>query len=131
MNPYNYPPDFPKDLLEKAFDLYELGNHTFAWKREHVFEVMNYLCSNDFVILGGDVYMLGDNILQVTVDSWYCDYDSPKNWPQFTEKWPQFIDKGKTASVLYIDAYHLRNGEQFCYSLVFQDKLQCYMRGQQ
>ena len=68
-----------KELLKDAYHLESIGINEYAWKIDEVMQVIDYLKNNRFLILGGDVYGINNNTIQITGDSWYInknDYES-------------------------------------------------------
>ena len=107
----------PKKLIINAYDLQIIGIKEFAWKYDFIFEVINILCENNCIILGGDVYEINNENGQIssTGDSWYFNKTYNKN--DVVESCKKAID--------YIKKHYNINGENFCYTLVYES---CYTK---
>lgn len=99
----------PDNLCKKGVFLDFLGIWEYAWKYQDVMSVIEYVAKNEMVILGGDVYKLTKESVEILDDSWYL---IPT--PHVTSK--ESIKRAKK----YIGDYYARNGEQYIYSLVIQ-----------
>lgn len=110
---YGFPPNFPKFLLELAVDLKERGIYNFAWKSKEAITAIEFLASNEFIILGGDVFSLDNELIESTGDSWYFESKNVK------EK--DAINKSKEQAISYIRQYTNRNiDKEYIYSIVFE-----------
>lgn len=100
----------PKKIVDSSFSLRELGINNVAWDYKHIFEVIEYLTQQNYVILGGDVYRIKEDTIEITSDSWYTDDTSSYEEAS--------IEVAQARTTEYINKYHLRNGNQYLYSLV-------------
>jgi len=68
---------------------------------------------SDYAILGGDVYLMKDGILNTTYDSWYFNRNE-------TNSVRKFILESSKRAINYIIQYHDKNGSDYYYSIVFE-----------
>lgn len=106
----------PKKFISCSKSLQQLGINNVAWNYHDVLNVIEYLVEHGYVILGGDVYNINGDILESTYDSWHTDDASLDN--------QNLIAVAQARTIEYINNYHLRNGDQYLYSLVFEKQLQ-------
>jgi hypothetical protein len=92
---------FPKKLMEKVINLEKLGVVEIAWQKETAVEVIDFLCDNNYVILGGDVYQydIESNDINPTVDGWYTNQKDSTDWFQF-------VKESKIKAIDYINTYY-------------------------
>ncbi|AKB28472.1 hypothetical protein MSSIT_1753 [Methanosarcina siciliae T4/M] len=110
---YGFPSYFPEILLEKAVDLKEIGIYNYAWKSDESIATVEFLANNGFIILGGDVFSLNNEVIESTGDSWYFESENIR------EK--ATIDESKEQAVSYIEKYAKKNtDEEYIYSIVFE-----------
>jgi hypothetical protein len=112
MNNYinQLPNDFPKQLIENGYSLEPIGITEMAWKCGDAIEVINYLASKGFAILGGDVYLKNDNGFESTYDSWYINKSTSQS----------FVEESRKKALEYISKYLINNGDKYIYSLIFE-----------
>ncbi|WP_404447374.1 immunity 40 family protein [Sutcliffiella horikoshii] len=103
---------FHPSVIESAISLKDLGINELAWKWEDVHIVIDYLVENKYAILGGDVYLLQGDEKIVTYDSWYLDRDTGTSWLDY-------VIKSKETADEYINSYHMKNGDNYCYSIIY------------
>lgn len=111
----NFPSNFPELLINSGKSLEHLGILEIAWNWKNAIRVVEFLCMQKYVILGGDVYEFKDDNLHTTYDSWYINKDRKQNEQEF-------IEETKKKSISYINQYYKQKGENFYYSIVF-DKM--------
>lgn len=101
----------PDRLIKNTLDLECIGIHEFAWEYKFALNAIKFLSDNNYIILGGDVYRINDQSGKIssTGDSWYFNKASDQS---------DVIESYKRARD-YIEKYRNRNGEYFCYSIVF------------
>lgn len=85
----------------------------YAWKYEYAIEVIDYLYSKEYVILGGDV--LNDDF-EYTCSNWY--YEN-KNKISISDAIKESAQKAKT----YLEWYHNKFGNDFYYIIVATKKM--------
>ncbi|MBC2012520.1 hypothetical protein HCB13_06505 [Listeria marthii] len=101
----------PKSTWSKRIDLEDgLGVNEVAWHYSDVVQVINILTRNGYIILGGDVYQLLNNSIEVTYDNWYINAEENAEGIRLSE------EKAKG----YIESYFERFGENFIYSIVYK-----------
>ena len=103
----------PKKFIASSYSLQHLGINDAAWTYNDIGNVIEYLAQHNYIILVGDVYRLNGNVPESTYDSWYTNKTNVDN----------VIAKAKSKAIDYINNYHLRNGDQYLYSLVFEKQL--------
>ena len=99
-------------MIDSSITLEALGIDELAWRFEDVHHVIDYLVDNGYAILGGDVYSLLGNEINSTYDGWYLDRD-------VIVTWNNYMVQSKVFAHEYINSYHTKNGEHYCYSLVY------------
>ncbi|NLK96350.1 MAG: hypothetical protein GX275_14375 [Clostridiales bacterium] len=109
------PNNFPEELLVRSKSLEKLGICALAWNWEDAIKVAESLSSNNYSILGGDVYKLSKDELVSTFDNRYINED-------ITKLWSENIMLSKNRTIEYIRQYHDKSGENFYYSFVFKSK---------
>ncbi len=108
---------FPKEIMDKAFDLSHKGLNEIAWKRDDAILAVNFLADKGYVILGGDVFKLGENDIEYpNGDSWYIGKKG-------SIEWKQYVNESKEKAISYINFYSKRNGDGYCYGIVYTDEL--------
>lgn len=105
--------DFPNDLIISAKSLEHLGLSELAWSWEEAIRTVEFLCKNNYSILGGDVYLMAEGSLDSTYDSWYFNRNEAKSNQQL-------IKESSERAIKYINEYHEMNGDDYYYSLVFE-----------
>lgn len=112
---HGFPLDFPKSLMEKAIDLgrtHSEGCYGFAWKKDDITKVIEFLGERGFVILGGDAYLLKYDVLEFLGDNWYYK-KKIKN--------EKIIEESVKQARNYILFYISKNGEDNSYfSITFR-----------
>lgn len=109
--------DIPKDLLKKSRDLKNLGICGVCWYPQDAVEVINYLYTNRFVILGGDVIVDTNNELHYTYDNWYVQR-------RRFETDMLYLNRSKNESIKYISEYINTNKLNYLFTIVYK-KLWC------
>lgn len=101
----------PKSTWSKKINLEDsVGVNEVAWHYSDVVQVINILTRNGYIILGGDVYQLLNNSIEVTYDNWYINAEDNEEGIRLSEE--------KTKD--YIESYYERFGENFIYSIVYK-----------
>ena len=101
---------FQEDLLTDSYDLESLGIHELGWKMPEILKVIEFVSQKNFTILGGDVYKINKNLLEITYDSWYIKNINDED----------LISKSKERAINYINQYSKNNGSEFVYTIIFQ-----------
>jgi hypothetical protein len=101
----------PPSLLAVKCNLSGSGSADIAWHYHDAKEVLHILKENNKIILGGEVYTPGAKHMDLTWDAW--DYDSN---PKFTNL--ENAEKSYEVALNYMESYHKRNGDNFCFSIV-------------
>lgn len=109
------PNKFPEELFDLAKSLEHLGISEMAWDWQNAIKVVEFLCTCNYAVLGGDVYRLINGNLESTYDSWYINKDEIKSREEF-------VEEVRNRAISYISQYHDGNGEDYYYSVVF-DKI--------
>ena len=105
-----FPNDFPQELLSLGHSLESIGISEFAWKSEDALNVINFLVSKGYAILGGDVYVCTDKGFESIYDSWYVNKSVSE----------RFIEESRDKAFEYIMKYTEINGSNYLYSIVFE-----------
>ncbi|EAE1292737.1 hypothetical protein EP33_04425 [Listeria monocytogenes] len=101
----------PKSTWSKKINLEDsVGVNEVAWHYSDVVQVINILTRNGYIILGGDVYQLLNNSIEVTYDNWYFNAEDNEEGIRLSE------EKIKD----YIESYYERFGENFIYYIVYK-----------
>lgn len=103
---------FPFSVIDSAISLEELGIKELAWKWKDIHNVITFLVNNEYAILGGDVYLLENDEKIITYDNWYIDKETGTSWFDY-------VIKSQKKAIDYIDNYHIKNGDSYCYSIVY------------
>lgn len=112
---YRLPEDFPKELYALGYPLDEdFGFNEIVWNAVDIVKVIDFLCNRNYAILGGDVYQKIAGKFKLTYDNWYLNKENLS--------WDQYVTASKSKAILYINFYRDRNGDSFCYGVVFCDK---------
>lgn len=106
------PSDFPDHLLQAAQDLRQAHVDELAWPYPVVLDVIYALAAHGQVILGGDVIRISLHSPVFIGDSWYIEENT--GLPQV-----EYVRDAVRRATTYIEAYHARNGDGFCYSIIF------------
>ncbi|EEO2581605.1 hypothetical protein G6R46_000183 [Listeria monocytogenes] len=101
----------PKSTWSKKINLEDsVGASEVAWHYSDIVQVINILTRNGYIILGGDVYQLVNDSIEVTYDNWYINAEKTEEGIRFSE------EKAKD----YLESYYERFGENFIYSIVYK-----------
>lgn len=93
------------EFIKKSINLEKLGIKNFAWTYNDIIQLFNYLEEKEIFLLGGDVYKYSDNCVNLTYDSWFCNYGC-----SYTES--------LNIARKYVSNYYNSNGNNYIYSLV-------------
>ena len=101
----------PEELLLRGIYLEPyVGAAEYAWYYDDVLPVIEYLLSHGYEILGGDVYSIRENNIEITYDNWY-----------FTNKgYSDANERAAAKAKKYIENYYKNNGNDFIYVLVYR-----------
>lgn len=102
----------PKDLLDAAVDLREIGTNQLAWPREAAVRVVAQLAGHGLAILGGDVLVIEGGRPAYTYDNWYV----PKK--EAADPWEEYVAGAREKATSYITRYDERE-RRIVYSAVF------------
>lgn len=97
--------------LPGIISLADFGISDCAFAYEDIEQVLDKLCENKFVILGGDVYHQEQGRLKSTGDSWY--YDCKSIVPTQEE-----VKESRDKALSYINNYYELNGTEYIYSII-------------
>ncbi|OFF79393.1 hypothetical protein BJM37_06335 [Listeria monocytogenes] len=101
----------PKSTWSKKINLEDsVGASEVAWHYSDIVQVINILTRNGYIILGGDVYRLLNDSIEVTYDNWYINAEKTEEGIRLSE------EKAKD----YLESYYERFGENFIYSIVYK-----------
>ena len=97
-------------ILNKGIDLSEIGINDYAYNWECIGEVLDEIKRKKLIILGGDVYISGENGLILTLDTWYYNLTNSQS------DCFQSIDKASD----YICNYIEQNSGDYYFSFVLE-----------
>lgn len=104
------PDGFPQELINTAIDLRVFEIEEIAWEYEDAIKVAHYYAQNNYAILGGDVYGKERDQFIITYDNWYLNQNGLP--------WEEYVEASRKRTITYIDNYHNRNGDEYCYAFV-------------
>ncbi len=109
MNPLDNPLNriLSSELLQQGVDLKSLGINEYAWDSDTIKKVFDELARKRIGILGGDVYKISGNRIEVTCDNWYANHDGSDD----------FYQKSRIIALEYIDKYEKNNCGKYIYSI--------------
>lgn len=100
----------PENLLDDGHNLECIGVMEIAWEGQKALQVIEFLSSKGFPILGGDVYSFNGANIEPTYDSWYSNKGLNSS----------FVQESRKKAIEYIMQYAKNNGDNFIYSIVFE-----------
>ncbi|MBI4302736.1 MAG: hypothetical protein HY665_00140 [Chloroflexi bacterium] len=103
----------PSNILAVACDLKHTGSADLAWRCDDVKVVLATLRARGRIILGGDVYSIIEGEIDATWDAWFYEPNAALSQEANSER-------SYEAALGYIESYHKKHGEDFCYSVVFR-----------
>lgn len=86
-----------KSYIENGVSLKKLGINEVAFKKEDALKILGRLEKQNIAVLGGDVYVVKDNIITPTYDNWFINRNN--------EKWSLYVKKSIKKARLYINEY--------------------------
>lgn len=101
--------ELPLDILKKGYSLEQLGIGEIAWRKDEIISIIKILNKNNIPVLGGDVYKIINDKIEITYDNWYMNNDGNSD----------FVERSLIKVVSYIGEYESANGNNFVYTLVF------------
>ena len=102
----------PIDMVKKSISLKNIGMNELAWYGKDAIKAIEYLSNNGTLILGGDVYIISEQKINLTYDNWYYI-------PVETRTHQENIDAAKEKAVSYIQHFMYKNGNDYLYSVVY------------
>lgn len=99
----------PKSILGEGKKLDVLGVNEYAFSFDNIKKIIEILKEKEIPILGGDVYLLSDEKIYSTYDSWYMNKSDEKD----------FFLKSYEKTISYISDYINDSEGQFVFSIVF------------
>jgi len=95
------------NIQKKGINLNSLGFNEYAWRFSEAEKILEIATINEWLILGGDVYLIDENKVSITYDYWYYNFDDYK----------ESIKKAKE----YIEWHHNKLGDKYAYSFVIKE----------
>jgi len=109
----NYTDIISIELLNRAI-VYMHGEYKhYCWRYNDIFQVIDCLLSQGYVILGGDVLQNENGIIKYTYDNWYYNIDQNKERNQL-------IAESKDVALNYLYECNNRYGDDGLYLLVYR-----------
>lgn len=102
----------PIDMVKKSISLKNIGMNELAWYGKDAIKAIEYLSNNGTLILGGDVYIISGQKINLTYDNWYYI-------PVESRTHQENIDAAKEKAVSYIQHFMCKNGNDYLYSVVY------------
>ena len=99
------------ELLKKGYPLQGIGINNWAFSNKDVMEILNRFEELKVSILGGDVYVLTNNIVQPNYDNWYCNKFS-------NETDLEFLKRSIKIAKDYITNYNVSDSSQIFFAFV-------------
>lgn len=85
-------------LVERGVPLTDIGVNDFGVKRGDAFLLCDLLQEASLLILGGDVYCLKEDVIEITYDNWFfCQYED--------ENYEDYKKRAFTESKIFIEKY--------------------------
>ena len=98
--------------MDSVFNLSELGINDVAYPKYEALRMISRFEEQGIPVLGGDVFLLKDNIPSLTYDNWYCD----KN-PQ--EPNQEYVIRSCKKAYEYVSTYNSDDSNKVLFSLVY------------
>ena len=99
----------PYEISSRGIDLEDsIGVKEVAWEFEDIIQIISYLIENDYTILGGDVYKLVKDVIEITYDNWYINVSE-----NYDIKY-----ESQEKALHYVTEYNKKNGSNYLYSIV-------------
>lgn len=112
----NYFKEFlPNNIYKNAVSLKNIGVNELAWNWIDALKVINYLCDNNVIILGGDVYKISNNTLKRTCDNWFYNVNIMES-NKFNS------NKSREVAISYINNYHDSYNSCCYYSIIINKR---------
>lgn len=73
-------------ILCEGRPLADLGVRNYALSQAESLVARSQLNEKGVAVLGGDVYVLIDNLIEETYDSWHCDQDKSESDEEFLKR---------------------------------------------
>ena len=102
----------PMEMLKKSISLKSIGLNELAWYGKDAIKAIEYLSNKGTLILGGDVYIISEQKIKLTYDSWYYMLTESRTQQEN-------IDAAKEKAISYIQHFIRRNGNDYLYSIIF------------
>lgn len=87
-----------------------IGINEIVWKEKDAIKVVDFLITKGYAILGGDVYSIKGDDIELTYDSWYINKSTNQS----------FLEDSRKKAFEYISEYVGKNGGNYFYSIVFE-----------
>ena len=90
------------EKINKGISLKLLGINEYAWDYKNITDIISLLREKKISILGGDVYIVKNVIINTTFDSWYFDTKSDADYEDSYKKAIDYINIFETKEEKYI-----------------------------
>lgn len=98
--------------MDSVFNLSELGINDVAYPKYEALRMISRFEEQGIPVLGGDVFLLKDNIPSLTYDNWYCD----KN-PQESNQ--EYVIRSCKKAYEYVSTYKSDDSNKVLFTLVY------------
>lgn len=98
--------------MDSVFNLNGLGINNVAYSKCEALRMIGCFEEQGIPVLGGDVFLLKDNIPSLTYDNWYCD----KN-PQESDQ--EYVIQSCKKAYEYVSTYNSADSNKVLFSLVY------------
>ena len=95
---FNLPGNFPLELFKNGISLEKCGIKELGWRFEDAIKVIEFLTSDGYAILGGDIYEYNDDQINPTHDSWYLNKDNLRV--------EEYLFASRVKAVSYVEEYY-------------------------
>jgi hypothetical protein len=75
--------EFELLLKKKGYNLLPIGVNGIALRKNHSLRAVEILENNKIPILGGDVFVLSNEKIEFSYDSWYCNEEDFNQYEEY------------------------------------------------
>lgn len=98
--------------MDSVFNLSELGINDVAYPKYEALRMISRFEEQGIPVLGGDVFLLKDNIPSLTYDNWYCD----KNPQELNQ---EYVIRSCKKAYEYVSTYKSDDSNKVLFTLVY------------
>lgn len=100
-------------IMQNSISLEKYGLNDLAWSKEDAQNLIGAIMNDNVGILGGDIYKLNQDKLEILSDNWYCE----------PMKTAEDYMRSKVQSLNYIKKYPVEKDENIIFSITFTEQL--------